>query len=103
LCAQLIDDKKTLSEKCEQLVQDLKTVDKKYQDKIKTLEDKSVLTLAVYFTAFSALMLLVRQQEGHLACKKIEWWVLAWLSVWRRCRLAYGLADATATHCLLFQ
>jgi len=40
---QLIDDKKTLSEKCEQLVQDLKTVDKKYQDRIKTLEDKSVL------------------------------------------------------------
>ena len=23
---------------------------------------------------FSALMLLVRQQEGHLACKKTEWW-----------------------------
>lgn len=44
LC-QLIDDKKSLSEKCEQLVQELKTVDKKYQEKIKTLEDKSVLTL----------------------------------------------------------
>ena len=41
---QLIDDKKSLSEKCEQLVHDLKTVDKKYQDKIKTLEDKSVFT-----------------------------------------------------------
>ena len=41
---QLIDDKKSLSEKCEQLVQELKNVDKKYQDKIKTLEDKSVLT-----------------------------------------------------------
>jgi len=24
--------------------------------------------------AFSALMLLVRWQEGHLACKKLEWW-----------------------------
>jgi len=24
--------------------------------------------------AFSALMLLVGQQEGHLACKKTEWW-----------------------------
>jgi len=32
--------------------------------------------------AFSALMLLVGQQEGHLACKKTEWWVLVWLSVW---------------------
>ena len=42
---QLIDDKKSLSEKCEQLVQELKTVDKKYQDKIKMLEDKLVLTL----------------------------------------------------------
>ena len=24
--------------------------------------------------AFSALMLLVGQQEGHPACKKTEWW-----------------------------
>jgi len=24
--------------------------------------------------AFSALSLLVGQQEGHLACKKTEWW-----------------------------
>jgi len=23
---------------------------------------------------FSALMLLVGQQEGHLACRKTEWW-----------------------------
>ena len=33
-------------------------------------------------SAFSALMLLVGRQEGHLACIKTEWWVLAWLSVW---------------------
>jgi len=26
------------------------------------------------FFAFSALTLLVGRQEGHLACKKIEWW-----------------------------
>jgi len=32
--------------------------------------------------AFSALTLLVGRQEEHLACKKTEWWVLAWLSVW---------------------
>jgi len=25
-------------------------------------------------SAFSALMLLVGWQEGHLACKKTEWW-----------------------------
>jgi len=32
--------------------------------------------------AFSALMLLVGQQEGRLACKKQSGGVLAWLSVW---------------------
>ena len=36
----------------------------------------------VLFFAFSALTLLVGRQEGHPACKKLEWWVLAWLSVW---------------------
>ena len=55
--------------------------------------------------AFSALMLLVGWQEGHPACKKLSSEVLAWLSVWSEvlCRLAYGPADATATHCLLLQ
>ena len=53
--------------------------------------------------AFSALTLLVGRQEGHPACKKRV------VGCWRgclsgaRCRLAYGLADATATHCLLLQ
>ena len=32
--------------------------------------------------AFGALMLLVLWQEGHLACKKLRGWVLAWSSVW---------------------
>ena len=32
--------------------------------------------------AFSALTLLVGQQEGHSACKKLSGGVLAWLSVW---------------------
>jgi len=31
---------------------------------------------------FSALMLLVGQQKGHPACKKLRGEVLAWLSVW---------------------
>ena len=53
--------------------------------------------------AFSALMLLVGRQEGHPACKKRV------VGCWRgclseaRCRLAYGPADATVTHCLLLQ
>ena len=34
--------------------------------------------------AFSALMLLVGQQEGHPACKKLSGGVLAWLSVWSK-------------------
>ena len=34
------------------------------------------------FTAFSALTLLVGQQEGHPVCKKLSAGVLAWLSVW---------------------
>jgi len=51
----------------------------------------------------SALTLSVRWQEGHPACRKRSGEVLAWLSVWARCRLAYSPADATATHCLLLQ
>jgi len=34
--------------------------------------------------AFSALMLLVGRQEGHLDCKKQSGGVLAWLSVWSK-------------------
>jgi len=35
-------------------------------------------------TAFNALMLLVGQQEGHPACKKVSGGVLAWLSAWSK-------------------
>jgi len=49
--------------------------------------------------AFSALTPLVGWHEGHQACKKLTGRVLAWLSG-ARCRLAYGPADAIATHCL---
>jgi len=42
-------------------------------------------------------------QEGHSACK--NWVVGCWHGYLSgvRCRLAYGPADATATHCLLLQ
>jgi len=53
--------------------------------------------------AFGALTLLVGRQEGHLTCKKLSVGVLAWYLFGARCRLAYGPADATATHCLLLQ
>jgi len=32
--------------------------------------------------AFSALTLLVGRQEGHPACKKLEWWFAGVLSDW---------------------
>jgi len=38
----------------------------------------------VWYFAFSALTLLVGQQEGHPACKKLSGGVLAWLSVWSK-------------------
>jgi len=52
--------------------------------------------------SFSALTLLLGRQEGHLACKKTEWWGADVVICLERgaCRLAYGPADATATHCL---
>jgi len=43
----------------------------------------SITSVSVFVhRAFSALMLLVGWQEGHLACKKLSGGVLAWLSVW---------------------
>ena len=70
------------------------------------LTDRLIQQIQFSFTlcAFSALTLLVGRQEGHPACKKLSGGLLAWLSVWGyRCRLAYGPADATATHRLLLQ
>ena len=56
--------------------------------------------VCICICAFSALTLLVGWQEGHPTCKN---WVVGcghgYLST-ARCRLAYGPADATATHCL---
>ena len=53
--------------------------------------------------AFSALTLLVGQQERHPAFKNRV--VGCWCGCLSgaRCWLAYGPADATATHCLLLQ
>jgi len=56
-----------------------------------------------FITAFSALTLLVGQQEGHLACKKLSGGMLAWLSVWGDMQICICSADATATYCLLLQ
>ena len=48
--------------------------------------------------AFSALTLLVGRQEGHPACKKLEWW-----GTGMDICLERDAADATATHCLLLR
>jgi len=37
--------------------------------------------------AFSAWMLLVRWQEGHLTCKNLSGEVLAWLAVWSKVQM----------------
>jgi len=57
--------------------------------------------LSLQRLAFSALMLFVGQQEGPVK----NWVVGCWHGYLSgaRCRLAYGPADATATHCLLLQ
>jgi len=43
-----------------------------------------VLLMAVilHLLLMPFLMLLVRRQEGHPACKKLSGGVLAWLSLW---------------------
>ena len=38
------------------------------------LADVRFLCILLSSDAFSALTLLVGQQEGHPACKKLEWW-----------------------------
>jgi len=53
--------------------------------------------------AFSALMLLVGWQEGHLPAKNLTGGYWHGYLSGARCRLAYGPADSTATHCLLLQ
>ena len=63
----------------------------------------SVGLLAFSALAFTALTLLVGRQEGHPACKKLSGGCWRGYLPGARCRLAYGPADATATHCLLLQ
>ena len=57
-----------------------------------------------FIYAFSALTLLVGRQEGHPACKKLSGGVhMHGYLPDVRCRFAYGLADVTATYCLLLE
>ena len=64
----------------------------------------AILCCSIFCYDFSAFTLLVGWQEGHATCKKNSV-----VGCWRgylsgaTCRLAYGPADATATHPLLLQ
>ena len=60
----------------------------------KTENESLVRTVFV----FSALTLLVGRLEWHPACKKLSGYLSGTM-----CRLAYGPADANATHCVLLQ
>jgi len=63
----------------------------------------NIFSIKKFNFAFSALMLLVGQQEGHPACKKLSGGMLAWLPVWSEVQTCTCPADATATHYLLLQ
>jgi len=44
-----------------------------------------------FYVAFAALTLMVRQQEGHLACENLSGGVLVWLSVWDELQICMAL------------
>ena len=62
-----------------------------------------IINVLIRVYAFSTLMLLVGQQEGHPACKKTERWGAGMVICLEQGADAYGPADATAIHCLLLQ
>jgi len=51
-----------------------------FQQPSSLYETALIAKLIDYCVAFSALTLLVGQQEGHPACKKLSGGVLVWLS-----------------------
>ena len=48
--------------------------------------------------AFSALTLMVGQQEGHPACIKLSGGMLAWLSVWGEVQIFRKIQETCARH-----
>jgi len=73
-----------------------------YTGIVSTIVANGLIDFALHFVIASALTLLVGQQEGHPACKKLSGGILLCLCVWVKVH-AYGPADATATHYLLLQ
>ena len=73
----------------------------RYKDGCLPVEPLVIIIIAAVLcqvAAFSALTLLVGRQEGHPACKKQVVWCWRGCLSGARCRLAYGPADAIATH-----
>ena len=65
----------------------------------------NLFAVRIVFQTFSALALFVGRQEGHPACKKLEWWGTGMVFCLERgadLHMAHP-ADATVTHCLLLQ
>lgn len=69
---QLIDDKKTLSEKCENLVKELKQVDKKYQDKLKAVTDSHSIEMQKLKDMHEAAEKIRREKWIEDKTKKIK-------------------------------
>ncbi|XP_069125158.1 centrosomal protein of 131 kDa-like [Argopecten irradians] len=69
---QLIDDKKSLSERCEQLVKELKTVDRKYQDKFKSMDEKHSIEMKKLKDMHEAAEKLRRERWIEDKTKKIK-------------------------------
>jgi len=59
------------------------------------------LLLILILDNFSALTLLVGQQEGHLACKKSSDEVLVWLSVWSEVQMICIWSSWWHCHCII--
>ena len=69
-------DPDTLPQACEQVIGDLAGSTSTAASHLLARPTVCSLTYIIYFFyfAFSALTLLVGRQEGHLDCKKTEWW-----------------------------
>ncbi|XP_021358763.1 centrosomal protein of 131 kDa-like [Mizuhopecten yessoensis] len=69
---QLIDDKKSLSEKCEQLVKELKIIDRKYQEKFKSMDEKHSFEMKKLKDMHEAAEKLRRERWIEDKTKKIK-------------------------------
>ncbi|KAH3869500.1 hypothetical protein DPMN_032669, partial [Dreissena polymorpha] len=69
---QLIDDKKTLSEKCETLVKELKQVDRKYQDKLKAVTESHSIEMQKLKDMHEAAEKIRREKWIEDKTKKIK-------------------------------